>query len=131
MIGRVASTNWKQVNLESLYQDTVPESSGVYIICASPPNSEPPVFSRLYEVIYAGQEGVSLRRRFLEHCSRPKPEIQSAVDCLKHPLEYWFTQVGREDLDTLESVLIDCFGPPANKVRKLVIKARLKPAEPA
>jgi len=131
LVVRVAGTNWGHVSLDPLYRDTVPDSAGVYMICASTRITNQLVFSRLYEVVYAGQEGASLRRRFLEHCNRPKEEIKKACDCLRPPLDYWFTTAPLGELDGLEGAVIDCFGPPANLVRKLTIKARLGPAEPA
>ena len=127
-IAVLTGTSWTKCFLEPTYQDVVPTSSGVYLICARP-RVVLTHFPLLYEVIYVGQEGVSLRRRFLEHCNRPKLEIQKSRGCFGLPLDYWFCPAISTDLDKLEGVLIDSFGPPANLVRKLTV--RLGPAQPA
>jgi hypothetical protein len=124
----LTGTAWTKCYLEAMYRDVVPASAGVYLICARP-REVLPHFPPLYEVVYVGQEGVSLRRRFLEHCTRPKLEIQKSRGCFRPPLDYWFCQAASVDLDKLEGVLIDSFGPPANLVRKLTV--RLGPGQPA
>ena len=127
-VSLLTGTQWGKCFLESLYRDVVPEASGVYLICARPQKIGRR-FPELYEVVYVGQDGVSLRRRFLEHCNRPKPEIARLRRCYYMPLDYWFCQAPSEMLSRLEGVLIDSFGPPANLQRKLT--ARLGPAQPA
>jgi hypothetical protein len=131
LIRTTATITWSRVHLRDLDRDSIPERPGVYVICAKVKGFGQGVFSELYNVIYAGQDGVSLRRRFLEHCGKPKVELRSAQNCYIYPLEYWYSVVEVEQLDEIEGALIDCLGPPANLVRKLTIKARLGRPQPA
>ena len=125
----VSQTRWSKTKFDSLYRDRVPESTGVYAICSSPLDFTQRLFKALYNIIYVGKSK-SLRRRFIEHCNRPKLEIEMARHCFGDSLEYWFTEVSLEQIDELEARLIDCFGPPANLVRGH-IPARIESPHPA
>ena len=131
LINIVSGIEWCHVNLQSSYREEIPERPGVYAICAKV-TLRNGVFGKLYNVLYTGQEGVSLRRRFLEHCQRPKSELRMAQECYIMPFEYWYSVVDPSKLDETEGALIDCFGPPANLARKIfTITARLGTAQPA
>ena len=125
----ISRTDWSKTKFNSLYRENVPESSGVYAICSTPPDFTQLLIKTLYNIIYVGKSK-SLRRRFLEHCNRPKLEIEMAQHCFGDSLEYWFTEVSLEEIDELEARLIDCFGPPANLVRGH-IPARVESPHPA
>ena len=125
----VSETRWSKTKFNSLYRENVPQSSGVYAICSSPPDFTQSLIKALYNIIYVGKSK-SLRRRFLEHCNRPKLEIEMAQHCFGDNLESWFTEVSLERIDELEARLIDCFGPSANLVRGH-IPARVGAPRPA
>jgi hypothetical protein len=129
--GALASRAWRRTQLDSVFQDSVPQCSGVYLICGHPCASCRDPFGSFYGVVYAGQAR-SLRRRFIEHCTRPKREIAAARACMHmRRLDYWFCEADIEDLCNLEGVLIGTLGPPANIIEAPRIKARLGNPVPA
>ena len=111
----LAETTWTKTRLEKMYRDSVAKLPGVYLICVRLriPNFSP--FADFYNVVYAGKADVSLQKRFLDHCTKPKPEIEQAVKCFGPKLEYWFAVVSSKDVIAVEAALIECFGPPANQ----------------
>ena len=125
----ISGTRWSKTEFDSRNRGKIPQSSGVYAICSSPPDFTQSLIKALYNIIYVGKSK-SLRRRFLEHCNRPKLEIEMAKHCFGDNLEYWFTEVSLDQIDELEARLIDCFGPPANLVRGH-IPARIESPNPA
>jgi hypothetical protein len=131
LITNAGAITWNRVHLRDLDRDSIPDRPGIYLICAKVKGLTQGVFNELYNVIYAGQEGVSLRRRFLEHCRIPKLELRNAQQCYVYPFDYWYSVVEVEHLDKIEGSLIDCLGPPANLVRKVTIKAHLGKPRPA
>ena len=114
----VDGTRWSKTRLAQLYRDHVPKHSGVYIICVKIPHFNQSPFKSLYNVIYVGKaDRGTLHDRFLYHCNNPKQEIMMARQCFGDNLEYWFTEVSPDQVAELEARLIDCFGPPANRIR--------------
>ena len=112
----VSGTSWSNTKLDQLYRDIIPEGSGVYAICGTVPDATQCLLKALYNIFYVGQSK-SLRRRFLEHCNRPQRGITEVKQCFGEDLDYWFTEVNLDRIDELEACLIDCFGPPANRIR--------------
>jgi hypothetical protein len=127
----LASRVWNRARLESVYRESVPQRSGVYLICGSPCATHREPFKYLYGVVYAGQAS-SLRRRFVEHCSRPKSEIAAAKECMHlRRLDYWFCEAASEDLSYFETVMIQTLGPPANLIEAPRIKGKVGQPLPA
>ena len=127
----VDGTSWSKTRLAQLYRDHVPKCSGVYIICVKIPYLNQSPFKLLYNVIYVGKaDKGNLRDRFLYHCNNPKQELAMARECFGDNLEYWFTEVSSDQAAELEARLIDCFGPPANRIRGH-IPARILSPRPA
>lgn len=127
----VDGTNWSKTKLGQLYRDRVPKSSGVYVICVKIPHFNQRLFKSLYNVIYVGKaDRGTLHDRFLYHCTNPKREIVMARQCFGDNLEYWFAEVSPNKVAELEARLIDCFGPPANRIRGH-IPARISSPRPA
>lgn len=125
LVNTVLGTKWKRTNLNKAYRDGVPETSGVYVICTTIKNISINPFQKMYNAIYVGKEGVSLRRRFLEHCRPSNPEIMEAMKCFNNDLDYWFAIVSPDKIDVIESCLIECLGPSANRMSGSM-KGRLK-----
>ena len=114
----VKGTSWSKTKLGQLYRDRVPKRSGVYIICVKIPRFTQTFFKSLYNVIYIGKSDKgTLLDRFLDHCNRPKQELVMARRCFGDNFEYWFTEVDPDKVAELEARLIDCFGPPVNRIR--------------
>lgn len=129
----VSGTRWSKTWLDQLYRDNIPESPGVYAICAKfkTSDSSQSLFKALYEVIYVGKSAVSLHSRFLDHCRKPERGIEQAKECFGDSFEYWYTEVTPDQADELETHLIECFGPPANRIGGQKILARLGPPQRA
>ena len=110
----LTNRNWKRVPFSRVQASMVPEKPGVYALCSGVPAVHEPkgVFARLYGALYVGQSD-SLRRRFLQHNDRPKPEIVKAVEFFPSA-EFWYLPLPREEIDSAEDALIDCLGPPGN-----------------
>ena len=113
----IPDRKWVETRLDPLYQDVVPPEPGVYAICATAPISDSELSSHLYNVVYVGQDGCSLRRRFLEHCRRPKRDVLAVKHCFGWLLDYWFVVLDSSDTDRFEAAMIDCFGPCGNRIR--------------
>lgn len=132
LISIIRGTQWSKTQLDPLYRDSVPDSLGVYVICVTPrmSHNNHGLLNTLYNVIYVGKvDKGTLHRRFLQHCNQPKADIVKAKRCFGNKLEYWYTEVALEQINDLEARLIDCFGPPANRIRG--ISARLGTPRPA
>jgi hypothetical protein len=86
------------------------------------------VFKLLYSPLYVGKSG-NLNERFAAHCAAPKPEISQSQRCFRGNLDFWFLRLSEGKVNEVEAALIDCFGPPANRVAG--ISARLGRGVPA
>ena len=119
LLSAVRGTEWSKTWLRPLYQDSIPKSLGVYAICATPsmPNLSQALINVLYNVIYIGKvDRGTLHARFLQHCNYPERDIVEAKRCFGNKLDYWYTEVDLDRINELEARLIDCFGPPANRI---------------
>ena len=109
------SNRWQSRPLGHASKGTVPTNSGVYMMCVRPPRAAS--FDRpladLREVIYVGKAR-NLRRRYAQHLNTPSPKVQMARKTYSDSLSFWFLNVPLERYSTVESMLIDCFGPAAN-----------------
>jgi hypothetical protein len=118
---------WERVHrLEPELELMVPTSPGVYAIGARPVVIFPGVVRDMFDIVYIGQT-LNLRSRYSQHCKTPSPEVQRAKDCFGQTLEYRFLRLPATTLDSVESALITCLGPPANRISGR-IKAIIKPA---
>ena len=122
---------WRTTPLLLANSPIVPTSSGVYALFAPPAFVREPARRGLLDVIYApvyvGRSD-DLRRRFLEHCRRPQERIEASLRAFSG-LDFWFCPVSRDATRSLESQLIECLGPAANRVSGIV--ASIGPAQPA
>jgi excinuclease UvrABC nuclease subunit len=116
---------WKRIPFAAVHQSLVPTQPGIYAICTPGLAANDGLFDLLYNVLYVGQTR-SLRDRFLQHCRDPHREMARASNCFKS-LDFWCAPSAREELDSLEALMIDLFGPPAN--RQSGIRARIGPPQ--
>jgi hypothetical protein len=125
---------WRAVRLTPADKNVVPKESGIYMICAAPPGYMAPrrkagdLFKNLYSPIYIGKSK-DLQERFFTHCTKPKVELEESQICFKGNLDFWFMRLDEDKIDQFEASLIDCFGPPANRISG--IRARIQKGEPA
>ena len=106
---------WQSRPLGHASKSTIPTDSGVYMMCVRPPRAaslDRPL-SALQEVIYVGKT-TNLRRRYAQHLNTPSPKVQMARQTYSDSLRFWFLNLPLECYSTVESMLIDCFGPAAN-----------------
>ena len=111
---------WNSVLLTQIDQSMVPEGSGVYAICAKPPNATGPdqrtMFHSLASPLYIGSSESNIKSRFLAHCRTPSSQLLRAKSCFcRVPLIFWFIELPVGTVRNAEAWLIKCFGPPANK----------------
>jgi hypothetical protein len=130
LTAELSERKWARVPLEAVYQDSVPSRAGIYLICGTPRGPDQRPFRDLYGVLYAGQAN-SLRRRFCEHCQRPKRELAAAHACMRSGLDYWYCSAASGELNRLEGALIRALGPPANLIDAPKITARIGQPVPA
>jgi len=131
----VARCNWHRVPFSPLEKNEIPNSYGVYVFCAKPPNSREleadDLLKNLFNAVYVGQT-VNLRKRFVEHWTKPMSPMRYVRDCFSGTLEFWFTICkDQEELCLLEYVLIECLGPAANRQNGPVIEGKVGTATPA
>ena len=118
---------WKRVYLLPELKAQLPESSGVYVICASPrmiPISGP-LSQKIYAPVYVGQAS-NLRARFMQHVSGYGGVRDAKI--LFRRLDFWWAEVPLSGLDDFEQALIDAFGPAANAKN---VKVRIGEPVPA
>lgn len=106
---------WQQTLLDSIYKDSVPICAGVYMICVKIPDVSLNPFQKMYNVVYVGKSTTSLRSRFLKHCKPDNEELSKAKKCFKNKFDYWFLIDDSKNVHNLEAILIQCFGPIANR----------------
>lgn len=107
---------WRKHPLDMTYLDSIPQSPGVYAICATASNDKRCRLRDIVCPIYAGHATV-LRRRFVDHC-KGYGDVRRAQKCFPR-LWYWYTEMPKADLRSAEQLLIDCFGPPANRINSI------------
>lgn len=110
---------WRRVSLDSNYLSRVPRSSGVYVICTSPPFESVKAIGA-HSVVYAGQvksTNRGLQTRFREHIMNPSAHLKLYLDCFFPSIYFLFASVTDTDLiDKIEGFLIEAFNPPCNKI---------------
>jgi hypothetical protein len=130
------SERWRRVQLAVGDKAAVPTGCGVYVVCASPPGwrFELPIltthnlFRLLYTALYVGKSD-DLRRRFTEHCKRPKSELIASRQLCESRLDFWFLSLPADQILAVEADLINCLGPVGNRVSG--IRARIGRPVPA
>lgn len=124
---------WQYVQLNMTNVDAIPRDAGVYLVCALVPGrrrstkvSPNDLFGLLYTSIYVGVS-INLQERFIGHCRRPDELVQKSKECFGDGLDFWFTKLETSRIGAVEVHLIDCLGPPANKIRGSFIGKTLAP----
>ena len=131
-----AKYSWTRIAFDSNLAVNVPETPGVYVICAHAPY--PTKLGRTaYTVLYAGKVRRlprTLRARFVEHCKRPNPALRPFLLCFHPKVHFWWSSIAdSEEVDQIETLLVESFNPPANMIRAPgtgVLLARLGQTRP-
>lgn len=118
----LSNTKWTRVYLEKEYKDRIPTNSGIYIICGKTDSigNMGNAINSLNNAVYVGQS-VNLKNRFQDHVNGYGSVVKAKLTFRR--LEYWWSEVNREDLNKYEQALVNALGPSANEVN--VIKARV------
>jgi len=125
----LTGTKWNSVPFDETARVLVPQKPGVYMIVAKSPVIRLDHFNSLRTPLYIGRSKSSLRTRFSQHIKIPQERVRSIHEfCPLIAVQFLFTLVSRSEVCTLESLLIDCYGPSANIIRG---KARLGTPIPA
>ena len=123
---------WTSVLLTPNDQSMVPERPGVYAICVRPPNAtesdQRTMFQSLASPLYVGRSESSIKARFLVHCKSNDPKLRMAKRCY-HELRFWFVEMSPSTVKDVEAWLINCFGPPANKISGTITGTIMPPVE--
>ena len=108
--------HWQSRPLGPASRNTIPATTGVYMLCARPPRAslmQRPLFADFLDVIYVGRS-INLRNRYADHLNTPSPKVRAARETYSDSLLFWFLHMPEDHLATVETILINCFGPPAN-----------------
>ena len=121
---------WSKVHFDESKSSLIPARPGVYLIVAGPPCVSDTPHCKFMSPLYAGQSKTSIRSRFVHHLDSPDARV-ALLKHLRTNATVWFycTVTNIDEVDELESLLIDCYGPPANSQRG--IQARLRDPVPA
>ena len=109
---------------------SLPETEGVYMICAGPPisrstNHSTELFQSFHEVLYVGETG-NLRDRFYDYLSDLRPKIVALKKVYANTVRFWYTKLPNlteAERHDYEAILMKCFGPPANERKENRSKA--------
>ena len=118
----LSQSKWSRVYLESHYKDRIPSRSGIYIICGKT-NSIGDLgeaINSLNNAVYVGQS-INLKNRFQDHVNGYGSVVKAKLTFRR--LEYWWSEVPRENLSKYEQALVNALGPSANELN--AIKAKI------
>ena len=124
---------WRKAIFKPTSQGSVGTGAGVYMIASRAPVigvSEAAAQSgpekHIHNVLYVGRTtGPGLRSRFMQHLLAPQPSMQELMLCYGgEPLYFYYVEMlDQAAVIRLEAVLIDCYGPPVNRIAG--VRARL------
>ena len=121
---------WVRHYLEQEYILSVPETSGIYLICSSLEylhlKGDGEIMNRLYNALYVGQSK-NLQKRFCQHLRSNSKKIGNARYIFRR-LEFWYSKCNPEHLDDFEQLLLNALGPTANDIN---VKAKIGESIPA
>src|SRR5262245_15331896 len=121
------NAQWKTVLFHPLNYTQVPDVPGVYMITGGPPLLAADPHSKFEKPLYVGESEASIRSRFRRHTS---DQCQPSVRLLrrlyeeaKYPTLYFHAlPLPVTDVAKAEAILIECYGPPANRIRGVTMK---------
>jgi excinuclease UvrABC nuclease subunit len=118
----LSKSKWTRVYLEREYKERVPSKSGVYIICGKTDaiGNMGAAINSMNNAVYVGQSS-NLKNRFQDHVNGYGSVVKAKLTFRR--LEYWWSEVRREELNVYEQALVNALGPSANEVN--VIKAKV------
>jgi excinuclease UvrABC nuclease subunit len=115
----VADLEWKTFPFHLVYCEAITTESGVYMICLPSSHFGPDaaVWRNMNSPMYVGQSG-NLRDRFRQHVQGLYKGTQQLATQFSG-LVFWYCEIKpAAQIDTVESLLIQTFGPPYNTNKK-------------
>jgi len=108
------TTPWRHIDYHRASGTYLPNKPGIYAVLRVERNSGIPIN---LSVLYVGKSK-NLQQRFSQHTDpyRQHNKILKEIND-SQGLEFWYFQVGAEELDQLERKLIHKLAPSANVVR--------------
>jgi hypothetical protein len=118
---------WTTLTFESLSWNRVPAMPGVYMVTGGPPLLRSLPHSKFGKPLYIGESTTSIQMRFRAHAgARCQPSLQKLrqlYDEARYPMLYFhFLQLPADVVAKAETVLIECYAPPANRKRGVTIR---------
>lgn len=105
---------WQSTEMKPYANNQVPETSGVYALVENDRINGLPVGNR---VLYIGKSK-NLKRRFSDYANPRKVHNEMVGEkILFGDIEFWCTEVGKNDLDLTERQFINQFNAPFNKIK--------------
>lgn len=113
---------WHRAYLDPVHRERVSCNSGIYVICGITDGIVNIGIDKrgLKNAIYIGQSS-NLQRRFSDHV-RGYGNVVKAKEIFIR-LEFLWTEIPQENLDTFEQALVSVFGPSANEIN--IIRAKI------
>ena len=135
LLSAIGERHWRKVPFTKFERIEVPEDYGVYVFCAKPCSAEAAgprhLLRALLNAVYVGQ-ATNLRQRYDDHWKHPMDPMHAVRSCFSNTLEFWYTTLeSQEELCKVESTLIECLGPSANRQKGPVFKGKLTAGQPA
>ncbi len=121
------SAHWKCVPFHESSLASVPQKPGVYLIVGRPPTLGVKPHSNFSKPLYIGRSESNLRARFRSHCAGTyQQSLRTIHKCYSgnEELVFWYAALPAFKVAELESLLIDCYGPPANQISGIRVRFR-------
>ena len=126
------AAGWTKLTFEPLSWNRVPDAPGVYMVTGGPPLLKGRPHSQFETPLYIGESSRSVQGRFRAHtgerCQPSVLKLRELYDEARYPTLYFhFIQLPRDIVKKAETLLIECYGPAANRKSGLT----LNPGVPA
>ncbi|MCG3777292.1 MAG: hypothetical protein JW395_4170 [Nitrospira sp.] len=118
---------WVKLFFEAQSWNRVPDAPGVYMVTGAPPLLRNNPHGTFEKPLYIGQSTTSMRTRFRSHissrCQPSLARLRTLYDDAGYPaLFFSFLQLPADQVEKVEAILIECYGPPANRKRGISLR---------
>ena len=118
LLAVVSGTCWSKTTLDELYCDDVPKCTGVYAICVTIPNFNQHVCLKFYIISFmlVEQTQAPFMADFFTTVVGQSEELNKRKNVSVITLNIGTPKMNPDRVKELEARLIECFGPPANRI---------------
>ena len=126
MAKSIRGLQWKETLFTAVGVRVLPQLPGLYVICVTPPFASPR-FKRLalHNPMYIGKTD-NLSRRLGEHLDRPDKNIEQLRTQFCAELSLWYAEASIDRIETIETEMVFCFLPAANREIKIPAKVSIR-----